>query len=69
MSTSDDAVRQHAENMRVAQSRIHAGDARYYIETANGYVVRGPFLAGPEGREQAEQALEQRRQWAQENYE
>lgn len=49
-----DFATQHTDAMRVSQAQIHAGDARYYIVTANGFVVRGPFPT----RETAEVALE-----------
>lgn len=53
-----DFATQHTDNMRVAQAHIHDGDARYYVQTANGYVVRGPFPT----RETAEVALDNLRE-------
>lgn len=29
----------HVENMRVAQAKVHEGDARWYVTTANGALV------------------------------
>jgi hypothetical protein len=37
------AIQQHLDAMRVAQSRIHKGDCRFYVQTANGHVVAGPY--------------------------
>lgn len=56
---------QHVENMTVRQSRIHEGNTHWYIETANGYIVRGPYRE----RAQAEGALAQVRERAREELE
>jgi len=50
----------HVANMKVAQAKIDAGDIRWYVTTANGYVVRGPF----EKRSLAETNLKMIREWA-----
>lgn len=44
----------HVNAMQVRQAKIHLGDARYYVVTANGFVVRGPY----ERRKKAERSLE-----------
>ena len=50
----------HVANMRVAQAKIWAGDTRWYVVTANGYIVRGPH---PE-RAESERHLTEIRQFA-----
>jgi hypothetical protein len=50
----------YLENMRVAQSRIYVGDVRWFVTSANGWVVRGPF----ETRAEAQDALDTIRELA-----
>jgi len=33
----------HVSNMRVAQAKVHEGDPRWYVITANSAIVSGPF--------------------------
>lgn len=55
----------HLEGMRVAQSRIAQGDVRWFVQTANGWVVRGPF----DKRDDAHDALGEIRRLAWEEHE
>lgn len=50
----------HVENMRVAQAKIHLGDARWYVITANHAVVGGPY----DRRSRADEKLGQIREQA-----
>lgn len=54
----------HLQNMSVRQSRIFKGDTRFYVQTANGWVVRGPF----DKRDDARAALELIREQAWEEH-
>ena len=56
--SADAETQQHLANMRVAQAKIDEGDTKFYVTTANGHVVKGPFLE----RSEAEAELERLRQ-------
>ena len=51
---------QHVEAMRVGQTKIHLGDPRWYVQTANNWVVRGPY----EDKDEAVRNLQEIRDYA-----
>jgi hypothetical protein len=50
--------------MTTKQARIHLGDVRWFVTSANGWVVRGPF----DTREQVKDALADIRRLAYEEH-
>ena len=50
----------HLENMTTKQARVHLGDVRWYVTTANNWVVRVPF----DKRDEAKDALAEIRKQA-----
>lgn len=55
----------YLDNLSVRQSRIHKGDVRWFVQSANGWVIRGP----KDTRGEAQAELDEIRQLAWEEHE